>query len=132
MDLGRKLASLAIHAASAGSDQPIALYKTTMVLGLIPFSELDCKIVVSEQDGCWGVMLSDNKTRDRRTPFLCANFRRHEGDRDSAWKRLRQGGWFPVEDAIESVEIFERIENAVHRAYSAHCQSHLQNDSVAQ
>jgi hypothetical protein len=120
MNLGDQLAALAIDAESSGSNQPIALYKTQKVFGFIPITRLDCTLTVVERGSGWGVMLSGPKNRYRADPFVGANFRKSDGERDSAWKRLKHGSWFPVKDPVESDEIFGRIEDAICRAYFAH------------
>jgi hypothetical protein len=117
-----KLAVLADHCGRPEFKTPIVVRRRGSLFGVISHTKFDCKLWVSMRGDCWGVMYSTSKNPHRRPtparPFLGADFRKNDGGRETAWTMVAKT-WLPVFVDDEATPIFERIEDAVTRAYES-------------
>jgi hypothetical protein len=118
----KKLTALVDHCGQSDFRTPIAVRRRRRLFRFIPYSGFDCKLSFGERGDCWGVMLNPHEDPHRkpnqRRPYLGADFRKIDGARDTAWKMVAKT-WLPVLVDDETAPIFERIEDAVHRAYES-------------
>ena len=124
-----KLAALANLCGPYDVSNPITVCRRRLILGILSWVSFDCRLWIEESSGSWRVLLSRGKDKYRARDMVGAQFTKADANqarqgrltRLIAWSRAT-GEW-QIVGKDDAAEVYDRVEDAIERAYSRYCES---------